>query len=402
MFSFLSSGTKEKKNLEKTESGPTATAAESGPTKKKKTGRQPSVNVLVIDGDKTHDWSAIFKDATVTLRARPKKMFRKKPSGGVDEKSPKEKGEDKDASSKSAEEEEKSSSPSTVKCSISVTQVGWNCIHATSYANDYNGVGHVQMTVKDVRGRVQNLRPDFVLIRNECRGSGKSHDYRDILYAMIHAGIPSVNSLESVALHLERPIIHGALVKLERKLGPHAFPIVQQTCYATYKDMVIAPSFPCVVKVGHAHAGQGKILVHDSKQFEDIKSVVAIADTYCSAENFVVGAHDLRIQKIGSHVRVFKRQTVSGNWKTNTGTSVCETMEVTDTYRRWAEEASTIFGGLDICTVDAIHCARTGKEYIIEVNGTSSGLHPDYWKEDSERIRDVALRRIESDVFAYV
>eukprot|EP00939_MAST-03C_sp_MAST-3C-sp1_P000812 g812.t1 len=408
MFSFLSS-TKKETSFDNATTGAIRNSSGETPTTAaaaEKKIRGPPVNVLVIDGDKRHDWSALFKDKIVSLRERPKKVFRRKitsdeedtkktsPSAEADDDAP--------TSSKisSEENEETSSTHSSTQRAISVVQVGWNYIQMTSYANDYNGVGHLELTVKDVHGRIRNLRPDFVLIRNECRGSGKSHDYREILYAMLHAGIPSVNSLESVALHLDRPIIHGALVKLERKLGPHAFPIVQQTCYATYKDMVISPSFPCVVKVGHAHAGQGKMLLHDNKQFEDLKSVVAIADTYCTAESFVVGAYDLRIQKIGSHVRVFKRQTVSGNWKTNTGTSISETVETTETYRRWAEEASKIFGGLDICTVDAIHCARTGKEYIIEVNGTSSGLHPDFWKEDSERIRDLVLKRIEMEVFA--
>lgn len=44
-----------------------------------------------------------------------------------------------------------------------------------------------------------------------------------------------------------------------------------------------------------------------------------------------------------------------------------EAIEVNVVYRRWADEASVLFGGLDILTVDAIHDTATGKEFILEV-----------------------------------
>ena len=53
-----------------------------------------------------------------------------------------------------------------------------------------------------------------------------------------------------------------------------------------------------------------------------------------------------------------------------------------------------MFGGLDICTVDAIH-TKDGKEYILEVNGTASGLMPSLADVDNGFIRDLVLRRME-------
>jgi len=67
---------------------------------------------------------------------------------------------------------------------------------------------------------------------------------------------------------------------------------------------------------------------------------------------------------------------------------------VTDRWRLWADSAAEIFGGLDILTVDAIVEAGTGREVILEVNGTSSGLHPDNASEDNGHIRDLVLERM--------
>ena len=53
-----------------------------------------------------------------------------------------------------------------------------------------------------------------------------------------------------------------------------------------------------------------------------------------------------------------------------------------------------MFGGLDILTVDAIVEEETGKEYILEVNGTSSGLHPDCAEEDNKHIRELVVGKM--------
>ena len=107
---------------------------------------------------------------------------------------------------------------------------------------------------------------------------------------------------------------------------------------------------------------------------------------------------DLRIQKIGPHLRVFRRTAMGGQWKTNTGCSVAEEIELTDEYRRWAEGAAQMFGGLDICTVDVLHEAESGREYILEVNGTSSGLAPDMAAEDNGHIRDLTVARMNAEL----
>ena len=115
---------------------------------------------------------------------------------------------------------------------------------------------------------------------------------------------------------------------------------------------------------------------------------------HCFAEPFIVGACDLRIQKIGPHYRAFRRRDVAGEWKTNTGTAVMEELACEPRWQAWADAAAGIFGGLDILTVDAIVEEGTGKEWIIEVNGTSSGLHPDHAAEDNEHIAELVLAKM--------
>ena len=92
---------------------------------------------------------------------------------------------------------------------------------------------------------------------------------------------------------------------------------------------------------------------------------------------------------------------MSGNWKTNTGCSIVEELPLTaenQRYKRWADEASQLFGGLDICTVDVLVEAESGKEWILEVNGTSSGLSPEQAVEDNEIIRELTLERMNTEL----
>jgi len=159
--------------------------------------------------------------------------------------------------------------------------------------------------------------------------------------------------------------------------------------------MLITPQYPIVLKVGHAHAGFGKVKVPNHHDFEDMRSLVALHKDYSTAEPYVEGEYDLRIQKIGNHYRAFKRISASGNWKTNTGTSLLETIPVTEKYKLWVDECSKLFGGLDILAVDAIHTAD-GKEYILEVNDTAIGLGPDDEVEDNGFIRDIVIEKLRS------
>jgi hypothetical protein len=70
-------------------------------------------------------------------------------------------------------------------------------------------------------------------------------------------------------------------------------------------------------------------------------SAVLACVTFCESILCVMGS-------------AFKRMSVSGNWKTNVGSSQIEEIPMTPAYKRWADEAATMLGGLDILTVDGM------------------------------------------------
>ena len=75
---------------------------------------------------------------------------------------------------------------------------------------------------------------------------------------------------------------------------------------------------------------------------------------------------------------------------------MCDVIPLTAEYKRWLTEAGKLFGGLHICTVDAIHDSTTGRELIMEVNGTSSGLFPgEIASEDNIHIMELVLAEAE-------
>jgi len=237
------------------------------------------------------------------------------------------------------------------------------------------------------------VQPDFLLIRNEVKMP--HFDGRSRLDGFVFADIPSVNSLHSVNTFCSRAAMQGYLHRLNRRLGEDTFPVMAQHFCSSHRSLMYGYTFPAVVKVGSAHAGIGKMLINDHHQMSDFRSVLAMMpDEHCFVEPFVRGEGDLRIQKIGKHYRAFRRMDISGEWKTNTGTSHLEHVEVEERWKLWADSAAEMFGGLDILTVDAIVEEGTGKEYILEVNGTSSGLAPDCADEDNGHIRDLVLERM--------
>jgi hypothetical protein len=243
---------------------------------------------------------------------------------------------------------------------VAVEQATWDELSVCSYSD--SGVvvrlGPAKTPVDERQRATRGMpQPHLVLVRNFARSVagrlGRKPDFRNALYALAHAGVPCMNSFAALLAELERPVMYGALLAIQRRLGSERFPLVPQYYYPDHFEMTIVPPYPIVVKVGFPHAGYGKIRVANSDDWEDLAGITAIHNTYATAEPLLDVEYELRIVRVGpAHYRAHKR--IGAGWKVNTGASMREDVPMEPRWKLWVDETSKIFGGLDILALDVV------------------------------------------------
>ncbi|KAK0166744.1 hypothetical protein PV327_004233 [Microctonus hyperodae] len=158
---------------------------------------------------------------------------------------------------------------------------------------------------------------------------------------------------------------------------------------------ISAARYPAVIKLGHAHSGIGKARAENNQEFLDLASLAALTTSYCTAEPYIDTKYDVHVQKIGNNYKAFMRKSISGNWKSNTGSAMLEQLSVTERHRSWVDQVALLFGGLDICAIELL-VGKDGREYIIEVNDSALSLMGDSQEEDRRQIADLVTAKMQS------
>lgn len=258
----------------------------------------------------------------------------------------------------------------------------------------------------------------------------QSHPWDDSpknqLIGLIAGCVPSLNSLDSLYLCLHKPVIYSKLLAVRKRLGFEAFPLVDQTYYSSWKSMNFSTGFPLVAKVkwavtffffyvpknksqtksqnfssspkfGTIHAGFGKIRINDADGFDDVRSLVACQSRYVTCEPFLEWDYDFRIQKIGTHIRAFRRY--SSHWKGKGMNQRDEdVVPVPPEWISWVQLAAEALG-MDICALDGVHEHKTGRHVLIELNDSACGFIDRHLQEDMQHTKELVLQKAE-DILA--
>ena len=283
-----------------------------------------------------------------------------------------------------------------------VIQTTWDKIYLSSYSDSnfpeitiYPSNNPIYPYQKKI---IQNIKPNLILIRNLVRSISPrldlTPDYRNILYGFYHSNIPMINPLSAVIAEIEKPIMYGRLRKIRDKYGEKIFPLITQYYYPNYSQICITPKVPYVLKVSYPHAGFGKIRIKDHHDTEDIRSILALHKDYCAIEPLIDVDYELRIVFIApNYYRVHKRQSM--NWKVNFGmTNIREDCQMKPRWKKWIDLIYKNYPDMLIFDIDAL-VDKNGKEYILEVNGSTQGFTPEHENQDLEHMRDLVVRKME-------
>lgn len=70
-----------------------------------------------------------------------------------------------------------------------------------------------------------------------------------------------------------------------------------------------------------------------------------------------------------------------------------EQQPINEKYKKWIDDVSELFGGLDICSLEGV-IGKDGKEYILKIRGSDMILLGETQEEDRKNIVDLIMSRM--------
>jgi hypothetical protein len=137
----------------------------------------------------------------------------------------------------------------------------------------------------------------------------------------------------------------------------------------------------------------GKAKLEQMSNLQDTATILALNHDYCTVEPYIETKEGVRVQKIGDSYRVYRKIFTGSGWKSQFGGADLQEIELTDTFKLWADECSKCYGGMELLAVDAV-MDLSGNYHILELNGTAIGIQPRHWSEDSQRLVHLVIQRM--------
>mgnify|MGYP000905508953 CR=1 FL=1 len=116
--------------------------------------------------------------------------------------------------------------------------------------------------------------------------------------------------LETWNVFQDRQLMFSRLLRVQRALGKENMPLIPQIYCQTHQDLMnligsSSVTLPCLVRTGPL--GKGKIKIDNLQMLKDFASILSTTGQSCTIEQFLDAKCDLIVQKLGTSLKLFKR-----------------------------------------------------------------------------------------------
>ncbi|XP_071657305.1 synapsin-1 isoform X3 [Patagioenas fasciata] len=241
----------------------------------------------------------------------------------------------------------------------------------------------------------RRFRPDFVLVREAPAGPDPGGAPQRLLAGLHMGGVPGSDPLPAAWALRDPRNTFAQLVKLQRELGPEEFPLVPQRFCTRPRGLLAAPTFPMTVTLSPAPSGAGQARVGSPEALGLVAAAMGGNRAGALVTMTPNGTQRVRVTRIGGTDRALSWSLAAGD-PTGAGPQL-QPMAVSARHRCWLDACARLFGGLDICGVEALR-GPDGREHILEVLGSWVPLEGPGAAQDRARIVELVLGRMRAEL----